>query len=194
MSTSYYDENAELFFADTAYVDLSDGRRRFVEALPPGGRVLDAGCGSGRDALAFRDLGFDVTAFDGSAAMVAKASAHTGLPVLHLDFAEVAWRETFDGIWANASLLHVPRCDLCEVMRRLRRALVPGGVWELSFKLGSGERQAHGRLFTDLDEPGARALIAEVGGLETLAITLSYDVRPGRESEGWTNLLVRRLG
>ncbi|MFZ3008297.1 MAG: class I SAM-dependent methyltransferase [Phenylobacterium sp.] len=194
MSTSYYDENAERFFADTAFVDFSAGRRRFVEALPPGGRVLDAGCGSGRDALAFRQLGFEVTAFDGSPAMVAKASAHTGLPVLHLDFADVAWREAFDGIWANASLLHVPRRDLPDILRRLRSALVPGGVWELSFKLGGGERQTPGRLFTDLDEPAARALIAQVGGLETLAITLSYDVRPGRETEGWTNLLVRRVG
>lgn len=194
MSTSYYDENAEPFFADTAFVDLSDGRRRFVAALPPGGRVLDAGCGSGRDALAFRELGFDVTAFDGSAAMVAKASAHTGLTVLHLDFAELTWCEAFDGIWANASLLHVPRRDLPDIMRGLRAALIPGGVWELSFKLGRGERQTPGRLFTDLDEPAARALIAEVGGLETLAITISYDVRPGRENEGWTNLLVRRMG
>ena len=194
MSTSYYDENAEPFFADTAFVDLSDGRRRFVAALPPRGRVLDAGCGSGRDALAFRELGFDVTAFDGSAAMVAKASAHTGLTVLHLDFAELTWCEAFDGIWANASLLHVPRRDLPDIMRGLRAALVPGGVWELSFKLGRGERQTPGRLFTDLDEPAARALIAEVGGLETLAITISYDVRPGRENEGWTNLLVRRMG
>lgn len=194
MSTSYYDQNAEPFFADTAFLDFSAGRRRFVAALPPGGRVLDAGCGSGRDALAFRELGFDVTAFDGSAAMAAKASAHTGLAVLHLDFAQVAWREAFDGIWANASLLHVPRRDLPDIMRRLRSALVPGGVWELSFKLGSGERRTPGRLFTDLDESAARALITEVGGLETLAISISYDVRPGRENEGWTNLLVRRVG
>ena len=113
---------------------------------------------------------------------------------MHLEFAEVAWREAFDGIWANASLLHVPRHDLPDIMRRLRSALVPGGVWELSFKLGSGERQTPGRLFTDLDEPAAQALIAQVGGLETLAISISYDVRPGREDEGWTNLLVRRVG
>ncbi|WP_310539487.1 class I SAM-dependent methyltransferase [Phenylobacterium sp.] len=194
MSTGYYDDNAERFFADTAFVDLSEGRRRFVAALPPGGRVLDAGCGSGRDALAFHQLGFQVTAFDGSAAMVARASALTGLPVLHLNFADVAWCEAFDGIWASASLLHVPRRELPDIMRALRAALVQGGVWELSFKLGSGERHTAGRLFTDLDVPAAQALVDEVGDLETMAISVSYDVRPSRETEGWTNLLVRRVG
>jgi SAM-dependent methyltransferase len=194
LSTSYYDDNAERFFADTAFADLTEGRRRFVEALPPAARVLDAGCGSGRDSLAFKDLGFAVTAFDGSGVMVRKASAHTGLDVLHLTFADVAWRDAFDGVWANASLLHVPHAELPDVMARLRDALVPGGVWELSFKLGQGERQTPGRLFTDLDEPMVRELVAQVGGLEILAISLSYDVRPGRDREAWTNVFLRRAG
>lgn len=194
LSTSYYDDNAERFFADTAFADLAEGRRRFVDALPPGARVLDAGCGSGRDALAFKTLGFEVTAFDGAAIMAAKASAHTGLDVLHLNFTDVAWRDAFDGVWANASLLHVPRAELPDVMRRLRDALVPGGVWELSFKLGRGERQTPGRLFTDLDEPMVRQLVSEVGGLDILAISLSYDVRPGRDREAWTNVFLRRVG
>ena len=194
MSTGYYDDNAEGFFADTAFADLTEGRRRFVDALPPGARVLDAGCGSGRDSLAFRKLGFEVTAFDGSAVLAAKASAHTGLDVLHMTFAEVAWKDSFEGIWANASLLHVPRVELPGVMARLRAALVPGGVWELSFKLGQGERQTPGRLFTDLDEPMVRQLVSEVGGLDILAISLSYDVRPGRDREAWTNVFLRRVG
>ncbi len=194
MSTGYYDDNAERFFADTAFADLTEGRRRFVDALPPGARVLDAGCGSGRDALAFKQLGFEVTAFDGSARMAAKASAHASLDVLHMPFAEVAWKDCFEGIWANASLLHVPRAELPGVMARLRGALVPGGVWELSFKLGQGERQTPGRLFTDLDEPMVRQLVSEVGGLDILAISLSYDVRPGRDREAWTNVFLLRLG
>nr|QQZ48807.1 class I SAM-dependent methyltransferase [Phenylobacterium glaciei] len=69
--------------------------------------MLDAGCGSGRDALAFRGLGFQVTAFDGSSRMVEMAQAHTGLKVLHMDFSQVAWVAAFDGIWSCASLLHV---------------------------------------------------------------------------------------
>ncbi len=192
MSIGYYDANADQFFADTAFVDMSAVHARFVAALPPGGRVLDAGCGSGRDALAFRKRGFEVTAFDGSPRMVEMARAHTGLPVLHLTFAEVTWTEAFEGIWSCASLLHVPRSELPEIMKRLRNALVPGGFWELSFKVGDGERQVGGRHFTDLDEGAVAALVAELGGLEVVASDTSGDLRPGKESEGWTNVLVRR--
>ena len=192
MSIGYYDANAVLFFADTAFVDMSEVHARFVAALPPGARVLDAGCGSGRDALAFCNLGFEVTAFDGSPRMVEMAMAHTGLPVLLLTFAEVTWTEVFDGIWSCASLLHVPRPELPAVMARLRDALVPGGVWEMSFKVGAGERQVAGRHFTDLDEAAVRALVAEVGGLDVMASHTSFDLRPGKETEGWTNALVRR--
>ena len=192
-SIAYYDENAQTFFDGTVSVDMAEGRRRFIEALSPGSRILDAGCGSGRDALAFKQLGFEVTDFDGSGEMVRMASAHAGLEVLQLTFDEVAWREAFEGIWANASLLHVSRDNLVSVMRKLRDALVIGGVWELSFKPGSGEGIAFERWFTNLSEADVPALIAEVGRLEILAVTSSFDVRPGKSSEGWTNILVKRI-
>ena len=192
-SIAYYDENAQTFFDGTVSVDMAERRRRFIEALSPGSRILDAGCGSGRDALAFKQLGFDVTAFDGSGEMVRMASAHTGLEVLQLTFDEVAWREAFEGIWANASLLHVSRDNLVSVMRKLRDALVIGGVWELSFKPGSGEGIAFERWFTNLSEADVPALIADVGRLEILAVTSSFDVRPGKSNEGWTNILVKRI-
>ena len=192
-SIAYYDKNAQTFFAGTVSADMADGRLRFLEALSPGSRILDAGCGSGRDALAFKQLGFDVTAFDGSAEMVRMASAHTGLEVLQLTFEEVCWRDAFDGIWANASLLHVPRNQLVGVMRKLRDALMVGGIWELSFKPGAGEGVAFGRWFTNLSEADVPALVDEVGGLTVLALTSSFDVRPGKSHEGWTNILVRRV-
>ena len=192
-SIAYYDENAQTFFDATVSAGMAEGRRRFIETLSPGSRILDAGCGSGRDALAFKQLGFDVTAFDGSAEMALMASAHTGLQVLQLTFEEVDWRDAFDGIWANASLLHVQRNQLVGVMRKLRDALVVGGVWELSFKPGTGEGVAFGRWFTNLSEADVPALIGEVGGLEVLALTSSFDVRPGKSHEGWTNILVRRV-
>ncbi|MBR3158035.1 MAG: hypothetical protein IKF14_02915 [Atopobiaceae bacterium] len=59
---AYYAKNAEAFAASTSDVDLSSLRQRFAALIPPGGRVLDLGCGSGRDSRAFLDMGFRVTA------------------------------------------------------------------------------------------------------------------------------------
>ena len=100
----------------------------FLDNVPAGGAVLEAGCGSGRDALVFLRAGRAVTAFDGSAEMVRRASAHTGLPVRHMTFQEMDWDSAFDGVWASASLLHVPRAELPAVMQRIVRALKPRGV------------------------------------------------------------------
>lgn len=192
MSIDYYQQNAGTFFADTVEVDMTPLYRRFLRLLPEGAPVLDAGCGSGRDARTFGDLGYRVTAFDASPALVALAESHLGQPVHCMRFQDVAWRDHFDGIWACASLLHVPAAELPDVMQRLCRAVKPGGILYASFKYGSGERDHHGRRFTDLDEPGLAALMRQVPGLEPVETWTTGDLRPGREAERWLNALLRR--
>lgn len=192
MSIGFYDENAEDFFRRSVDVDMARGWQAFVSLVKPGGRVLDAGCGSGRDALVFHKLRFQVTAMEGSPKLAALARTHTGLPVEAMTFDQIAWRETFDGVWACASLLHVPRADLPPVMQRLRDALVPGGVLWMSFKYGTAERQTSGRHFTDLDEAAGKALIEEVRGLSLLSMEVSGDARADRAHERWLALLCRR--
>ncbi len=192
MTIGFYERNAEDYFRTTVGIDMSVPRERFAKLLSPGARVLDAGCGSGRDARVFHELGFQVTAFDASPRMAALARAHSGLPVEVRTFQEVAWCEAFDGIWASASLLHVPRAELPPVMRRLRDALVPGGVWHLSFKYGAGEREVEGRRFTDLDEQAAEALVADAGGLEAVWMGVEPSRKPQMPDERWLVLLLRR--
>jgi 2-polyprenyl-3-methyl-5-hydroxy-6-metoxy-1,4-benzoquinol methylase len=119
----------------------------------PGGDILDAGCGSGRDTLAFRTAGYNVTAFDASPEMCRMARQYAKTNVIHMTFQEVVWRHAFDGIWACASLLHVPQVELYEVLRRLFNALRSSGVLYASFKHGSGKRTVDGRSFTDMTEP-----------------------------------------
>jgi len=104
----------------------------------------------------------------------------------------MTWQEGFDGIWACASLLHVPEAELPDVMQRLRNALKPRGILYASFKYGRGERKHQGRLFTDLDEPGLAALLRQVPGLEEVETWITGDLRPGREAERWLNALLRR--
>jgi SAM-dependent methyltransferase len=189
-TTAYYRANAAAFFADTLAVDMAPVYARFLPHLPVGGRILDAGCGSGRDTRAFLDRGYTVTAFDASAELAALAAAHVGQPVQVLRFQDLEWTQAFDGIWACASLLHVPATELPEVLRRLTRALRPGGVLYASFKYGSGEREHHGRRFTDLDEAGLATLLSQVQGLTGLDTWTTGDRRPGRESERWLNALL----
>ncbi|KAA6182256.1 class I SAM-dependent methyltransferase [Thiohalocapsa marina] len=166
--------------------------RRFLSLLRNPAHVLDAGCGSGRDALAFATLDCAVTAFDASPALVELAEQHCGQPVQCLRFQDVTWQSEFDGIWACASLLHVSEPELPEVMQRMRDALKPRGILYASFKYGRGEREHHGRRFTDLDEPGLAALLRQVTGLEEVETWTTGDRRPGRESERWLNTLLRR--
>ena len=191
MVGTYYDEQAEAFFARTKDADLSDLHRRFLAHIPPAGRLLDAGCGSGRDALAFARAGYEVTAFDASPALVRLARKHTGLDVLELRFEDVAWTNRFEGIWACASLLHVTRSELPRTLERLADALRPGGVIYMSFKAGDGEREQDGRRFTDLTQEGLTELMRAVPCLTAIEIWCTTSIL-ARKDENWVNGLARR--
>jgi len=201
----YYRQNAQQFFADTASVDMSALYLPFIDCLPPGALILDAGCGSGRDVKAFSEMGFAVEAFDASAELVALARQLSDKPVAQMRLQDVDAVETYDGIWCCASLLHVSEAELPDVMTKLAKALKPGGVWYLSFKHGRGEREKDGRRFTDMDEGGLQKLIEgikrEAGfegvtakrfAFETAKIWQTDDVRAGRSNEVWLNAIIRK--
>jgi len=122
LNIDHYEHNAGIFFAETVEVDMSPLYRRFLPLLQERARILDAGCGSGRDAKAFVELGHQVAAFDASPALVGMAERHVGEPIYCLRFQDITWQEQFDGIWACASLLHVPAAELPDVMQGLCKA------------------------------------------------------------------------
>jgi SAM-dependent methyltransferase len=166
----------------------------FLAELPPQGRILDAGCGSGRDSLAFLKMGYSVVSMDASVEMVKAAETLTGQEVPLLRFDEITFSEEFDGIWACASLLHVARQDLSPVLGRLVRALRPGGVLYMSFKLGEAERLEEGRFFNDMTEASLEQLLETQPDLQVLKIWTSDDVRDERQgAPKWLNVLVRRI-
>lgn len=193
MSTStsaYYENHARQFFDDTITIGMSPLYARFLRCLPNTGRILDAGCGSGRDASAFLELGYEVIAFDASPTLAAFASAYSGISVSVLRFQDVEWQSQFDGIWACASLLHVPAAELPDALSRLADALKPKGVLYASFKYGRGEREHNGRCFTDMDETSLATLLWEVQRLKELETWITTDLRPGREADHWLNTLL----
>ena len=192
-SVAYYERHAHAFFNETVGVDMIPLYQRFLPLLPAGGAILDAGCGSGRDLRAFRALGYQVTGFDASPSLVALASEHAGVPVYCLAFNDIPWRAQFDGIWACASLLHVPRAELASVLKRLATALVSGGIVYASFKYGTAEHARDDRIFTDMDEDLLADLLDESRSLAPVDVWTTADRRPGREHEHWLNLLLRTI-
>lgn len=192
MTIDFYDRNGDDFFARTSELDVDFLYRPFLALLPAPARILDAGCGSGRDSKAFLQRGYQVTAIDASDKLVRLASEHTGLPVQHMTFSELPFENAFDGIWASATLLHVPHSEMEDVFHKFIRALKIGGVWYMSFKKGEGEKWSGERLFTYFNKASLGEWIARFPALETLQLWEEADSRPEFQNEHWVNALVRR--
>lgn len=186
MSYQYYDKNADRFLNDTANLDMSGHYQRFLG-------YLDAGCGSGRDALKFKDLGYKVSAFDASFEMVQAAKKLTGLVVHQMTFEEMSLAQQYDGIWACASLLHVKRANLKKVLINLSKSLNERGVLYCSFKYGEAERQKGERYFNDMNEALLDAIISGISSLELAESWVSSDARKERSSEAWLNSIIRKV-
>ena len=189
----YYEQNADSFIDGTLGADMDDLRQGFLELLPEGSYILDFGCGSGRDTKAFLDAGYRVDAVDGSEELCRRASDYTGIPVKHMLFQELSDREQYDGIWACASILHLKRRELPDVLQRISDALKPGGILYTSFKYGNFEGMREGRYYSDFTEETLTALMEQVPSLLIFEQRISCDVRPGREDERWINILARRV-
>lgn len=188
----YYRTNSEAFSEGTFKVDFSQTQEKFLKLLPKNAAVLDLGCGSGRDSLSFLRRGFRVTAADGSPEMCRIAAQNTGLPVKTLLFEDLDFKEEFDGIWACASILHLPREPLKTVLGKIERALVSGGILYTSFKYGEFSGMRNGRFFTDFTYETFREFLREACNLRICEYWISRDVRPGRDEEKWLNLLMRK--
>ncbi|MDI1267042.1 MAG: class I SAM-dependent methyltransferase [bacterium] len=134
----FYRSHAEAY----AGREITSRRARleaFLALLPPNAAILELGCGAGGDTAEMLAHGFDVRATDGSPELAAVASQRLGRPVETMLFHELAAVEAYDGVWANACLLHVPRDELAAILSLIRRALKPGGTFYASFKTGEGE-------------------------------------------------------
>ncbi len=144
---AFYQREAPSYTASGAQRQARD-LDAFCDRLAPGARILELGCGAGRDAAHMRHRGFAIDATDGVAAMVRKANERFALGARDMRFDALESVEEYDAIWAHASLLHCARGELAHVLASIHRALVPGGWHYANYKLGDGEnRDALGRLY-----------------------------------------------
>lgn len=188
----YYNANAEAFDANTFVVDFSQIQQEFLNTLPAGAQILDFGCGSGRDTKYFLEQGYKVDAIDGSAVLCKFASAHTGIKVRQMLFQELHAKEKYDGIWACASILHVEKNELPDILQRMYNALKTDGTIYVSFKYGDFEGERNGRYFSDFTEESFSKLVKRVHGLIIEKMWITGDVREGRGDERWLNIILRR--
>lgn len=184
----YYNINAASFVAGTQNVDMSLWRDKFESYLADGGRILDAGCGSGRDSKAFKQHGFSVVAFDASKEMCKATSELIGQEALQMKFQEIDFEEEFDGIWACASLLHVTYKELPSIMAKLRKGLKSKGIIYVSFKYGTTKMIKGERTFSNFTEATVEKMLNETG-FEVIECGITADVREGREDEKWVNAI-----
>jgi SAM-dependent methyltransferase len=153
----------------------------FLERLAPGALVLELGCGSGRDAAHMEALGFQVEPTDGVPEMAAQAETRLRRPVRVMRFDELDAAETYDGVVAAYSLLHVPRSGLVAVLGRVWRALKPGGWHVATYKTAGGEgRDRLGRYYNYPGERELRAYYAAAGDWSDVEI----ETGEGRGYEG----------
>ena len=189
---NYYNENAQSFASGTVSVEFTEMQDRFLEKLDPGAYILDFGCGAGRDTKYFLSQGYLVDAIDGSEQLCRIASDHTGIKVRQMLFQELEVNEKYDGIWACASILHLPKKELKEVLKKMLTALKTDGWIYTSFKYGEYEGNRNGRYFTDFTTDTFKDFIHDMHGLKIEEQWITGDVRPGRGEEKWLNLLLQK--
>lgn len=189
----YYNKNSEEYFNSTLNVDMTNTYKEFLKLVPEGGKILDLGCGSGRDSMNFMKLGYEVTAVDGSKELAKKASALLGKEVIASTFEELELKEKFHGIWACASLLHIKREDLKTVLNNLYNNLDDNGVFYMSFKYGEKEYvDDKNRYFNCFTDESIISFINENTKFNILDLYITED-KLGRENEvKWVNLICNR--
>ena len=189
---AFYDREAGAYAA-RRLPKASPRLTAFLAALPAGAQVLDLGCGGGQDSQVMLAQGFEVTPLDGSASLARIAEARLGRSVRVQLFEALEDEACFDGVWANAALLHVPTAGLVQVLARVRRALKPGGSFHATYKAGEGGgRDALGRYFNFPSEAELRAAYEQAGPWVDLEIRQGPGHSYEQEERIWLEVATRK--
>ncbi|MCV0426333.1 MAG: class I SAM-dependent methyltransferase [Roseibium sp.] len=166
----FYTSEAPVYTA-SGKAGVSTHLAAFLKRLPRGAKILELGCGGGRDAEAMMAAGFEFEPTDGTPEIAARAEERLRHPVRIMRFDELEADQAYDAVWANASLLHVPRKALPGILTRVRNALKPGGYHFASYKGGGQEgRDVFGRYYNYLSREDLVDSYSRSGDWETVSI------------------------
>jgi 2-polyprenyl-3-methyl-5-hydroxy-6-metoxy-1,4-benzoquinol methylase len=190
MTINYYNDYATEYFEQTINASVGNIRNTFLNYLPATASILDAGCGSGRDSKAFMEVGHHVVAFDASIKLCQLASKFIGVKVVHCSFTEFTSLNKFDGVWACASLLHVPRQDLKSTFIHLASLIKKDGYLYCSFKYGNEQILQEYRLFNNQTIGSLSKNLPST--LEIKEHWLSKDETTLNRKQKWLNVILRQ--
>lgn len=190
----HYERRADAFWEGTKDHDVTQNRAALLRHIEPQAQltILDLGCGPGRDLVAFTEMGHTAVGLDGADSFCALARKHSGCEVLHQNFLELDLPSArFDGVFANASLFHVPTAELPEVLRRLHASLVPRGVLFCSNPRGDDREGYNGERYGAYHSYERWRALVEAEGFDQLE---HYYRPPGvpREQQPWLATAYRR--
>ncbi len=188
-----YSENSSSFWQGTRDHDVSQNYGALLSRFPRAQTldILDFGCGPGRDLAYFKSLGHRPVGLEGSEVFCAMAREYSGCDVLHQQFLSLDLPAGhFDGIFANASLFHVPGQELPRVLRELCNTLQPGGILFTSNPRGNGEGWSGQRYGNFMEYEDSRALLQECG----FSLVDHYYRPEGqpREAQPWLAIVSRK--
>lgn len=186
----YYDGNADEYFVRTSDVTFDEIYSRFLKYIPEGGRIMDLGCGSGRDVKWFCDHGYEAYGLDASEELVKKASDTLGVTVSICLIEHWIADEPFDGIWCCASLMHLDDSTLEQFFANLKYNLKPGGIVFMSVKSGiETGLDEQGRYLRNFTEKDIHEIIDRHSELEIREIWYTED-KLSRDTFRWMNVII----
>lgn len=188
----YYDNNASSFVKETQTLNFNSLQKKFLTYIPLNSKILDFGCGAGRDSKFFINLKYDVSAIDGSIEMCKATEKLIGKKVLCSTFQDFIPSENYDGIWACASLLHLNYNELISVLKNLSNCLNKNGCLYSSFKYGEFSGIYNERFYTFMTEQSFNKILHELPDLELIEYQKTNDIRENKKNEAWLNIFLRK--
>lgn len=187
----YYNENALEYFDTTINADMTEQYNLFLKYLGTSGRILDLGCGSGRDALYFKKLGYVVDAIDGSEELCKLATQYTKIPVKCMKFNELDMLDSYDGIWACSSLVHIKKKELIDVLKKISKALKEDGILYVALKNGIGEETIKGRYFSYIEKDEFEKISNSLG-FKLIDFLSAKSVTNKEEKRYWNSYILKK--
>lgn len=189
---AYYNEHAKEYFDNTLFVDMATSYSMFIKYLKPHSSIVDLGAGSGRDVLYFKKMGFQVEGIDASEKMCLLATEYSGVKIECKAIQEWHPNRKYDGVWANASLLHLSKSEFERFLLNIDDYLLDKGVLYFSLKNGVATGlDEQGRYFVNYNFEDINCMIRKNCNLKLVEKWTSFDTLK-RVGFKWINIIVQR--